>query len=216
MGVKSWMLVYADEGVDIVKTLRENAKLDIEATEVLANILFPDKILSQEPITLENTAPEDNEVFIGYFSGVTIIASTELALDYPSQLDERFIAYSKGKRLYLHAQHSVVDWFAFAIWQDGKLKRSLSISSDDGIIEDIGEHLTCEVAYWEGKDSLSELEDIEDEAYPFSFNPLDLAEEVRLDLFGYIIEGIPDETQVNPSTVELMLFKEKKPWWKFW
>ncbi|MGW3628080.1 DUF6928 family protein, partial [Streptomyces sp. NPDC000880] len=28
--------------------------------------------------------------------------------------------------------HSVVDWLAFAVWEDGRLIRSLSLSPDDG------------------------------------------------------------------------------------
>ncbi|WP_439145646.1 DUF6928 family protein [Streptomyces canus] len=31
--------------------------------------------------------------------------------------------------------HSVVGWFAFAAWGDGRLLRSLSLSPDSGIIE---------------------------------------------------------------------------------
>lgn len=38
--------------------------------------------------------------------------------------------------MYLHAMHSVVDWFAFAVWgPDGKLRRALSVSPANGVIE---------------------------------------------------------------------------------
>ncbi|WP_405525285.1 DUF6928 family protein [Streptomyces canus] len=37
--------------------------------------------------------------------------------------------------------HSVVGWFAFAAWGDGRLLRSLSLSPDSGIIENGGEPL---------------------------------------------------------------------------
>jgi hypothetical protein len=47
--------------------------------------------------------------------------------------------------------HSVVDWFAFAVWQDGRLKRSLSLSPDSGVLEDIGAKLPFEEPYWSGK-----------------------------------------------------------------
>ncbi|MFD4655933.1 DUF6928 family protein [Kitasatospora sp. NPDC058444] len=48
----------------------------------------------------------------------------------------------------LHAMHSVVDWLAFGVWEDGRLVRSLSLSPDSGIIEDIGEPLSFEVPSW--------------------------------------------------------------------
>ncbi|TQJ25489.1 hypothetical protein FBZ33_5842 [Micromonospora sp. A202] len=34
--------------------------------------------------------------------------------------------------------HSVVDWLSFAVWENGVLIRSLSLSPDGGIQENIG------------------------------------------------------------------------------
>jgi hypothetical protein len=39
---------------------------------------------------------------------------------------EHLIAAAAGRRVVLHAMHSVVDWLAFAVWEDGRLLRSLS------------------------------------------------------------------------------------------
>lgn len=59
--------------------------------------------------------------------------------------------------------HSVVDWFAFAVWTDGELVRSLSISGGEGrIIEDIGQRLSFEPPYWEGTHPV-------DDDYRFAF-----------------------------------------------
>lgn len=58
-----------------------------------------------------------------------------------AELPEHLVAASAGRRLVLHAMHSVVDWLAFAVWDDGRLVRSLSLSPDSGIIENIGEPL---------------------------------------------------------------------------
>lgn len=71
-------------------------------------------------------------------------------IDFPSQLPEHLVAASAGRRLVLHAMHSVVDWLAFAVWEDGGLVRSLSLSPDSGIIENIGEPLPFELPYWAG------------------------------------------------------------------
>ena len=46
--------------------------------------------------------------------------------------------------------HSVVDWCAFALWREGKLVRSTSVSPDGGVREDIGDKLPFEVPYWNG------------------------------------------------------------------
>jgi hypothetical protein len=38
------------------------------------------------------------------------------ALDNPSELAPTFRSKARGPTLYLHAMHSVVGWFAYAIW----------------------------------------------------------------------------------------------------
>jgi len=49
----------------------------------------------------------------------------------------------------LHVKHSVVDWFAYAIWQDGVLLRSLSVSPGE-VFEDIGAPPPFEAPFWAG------------------------------------------------------------------
>ncbi|MEU6287191.1 hypothetical protein [Streptomyces sp. NPDC046988] len=61
------------------------------------------------------------------------------------------MAASVGRRLILHAMHSAVDWLAFAVWEDGRLDRSLSLSPDSGVTENIGEPLPFELPYWAGE-----------------------------------------------------------------
>ena len=53
----------------------------------------------------------------------------------------RFLEGAGAKTVYLHAMHSVVDWFAFAVWHGQKVRRSLSLSPDSGVMEDIGSPL---------------------------------------------------------------------------
>ncbi|WP_406216066.1 DUF6928 family protein [Streptomyces canus] len=50
----------------------------------------------------------------------------------PSRLPEHLVTPSAGGRLVLHAMYSVVDRFAFAVREDGRLLRSLSLSPDSG------------------------------------------------------------------------------------
>jgi hypothetical protein len=77
--------------------------------------------------------PPDDVVYAGCFPGLTIVCTAEAAVDRPSQLDPRFLKEAVGRTVYLHAMHSVVDWFAYAKWSPvGELLRSLSLSPDDG------------------------------------------------------------------------------------
>jgi hypothetical protein len=50
--------------------------------------------------------------------------------------------------------HSVSDTLAFAVWKDGVLVRSLSLSPHGGIAEDLGERLEFEEAYWAGEHAM--------------------------------------------------------------
>jgi hypothetical protein len=157
---------------------------------------------------LSNTSPPDNELHIGYFPGVSVIAAKEFGIDYPSRLPEKFIAAGKGV-VTLHAMHSVVDWFAFAQWANGKLLRSLSLSPDNGIMEDIGKRLPFEKPYWSGEHPSGGEDEEEDDypAYPFPFHPLDLGEAALRELFGYQLEGRLDHSLLEPASVPLIRYR---------
>jgi hypothetical protein len=200
MGAKTWMLVNADG--DARTRLTAGAPLDREATVRLAAELFPkEKLEPLEDTALAWTAPPDAELVIGCFPGVEIIAAKEFGGDFPSKLDPRFLARAAGRTVTTHAMHSVVDWFAFAVWRDGKLVRSLS--------EDIGARLPFEEPFWRGEHPLEEGEaDAEDDALPF--HPLELGEAALGALFGYHLEGPIDGTLIDPETIPLMRFKRKR------
>jgi hypothetical protein len=115
----------------------------------------------------------------------------------------------------LHAMHSVVDWFAYATWANGKLVRSLSLSPDSGIMEDFGQHLSFEEPYWAGAHPA--VDDDEENAYPFPFHPLELGEAALKDQFGYQLEGYIDASLLEPESIPLVRYKRSRSsWWKFW
>ena len=143
---------------------------------------------------------------------MSIIAAKEFGIDKPSKLKPHFLNAATGSKVYLHAMHSVVDWFAYAIWENGKLVRSLSLAPDNGIIEDIGARLPFEEPFWDGTHPLVAEGDLGD--YPLAFHPLDLAEYALLELFGYQLEGM-EPGQIQPENIPLMGFK-RKSWWNFW
>ena len=214
MGAKTWMLVYSD-GI-AGKILESGPELDRDATAILARRLFPSERL--EPLddaSLAFTCPPDNELIVGCFPGLSMVAAREFGLDYPSKLPSAFVEPALGSTICLHAMHSAVDWFAYAIWKDGKLQRSLSLSPDSGILEDIGPRLQFEEPYWAGKHPAVDPEE-EESDYPFVFHPLELGEAALLELFGYQLEGGLDLSHVEPEEIPLMRFNRSKSWWKRW
>jgi len=106
-------------------------------------------------------------------------------VDYPSQLPARYHGPGAGRRMILHAFNSVVDWFAYAIWQDGVLLRSLSLSLyTGGVIEDIGTPLPFEVPFWaDGRPARPEP----GKPTPFElpFHPFRLSEAALRALMGF-------------------------------
>jgi hypothetical protein len=215
MGAKTWMLVLADSNAR--EALAAKPPLDREATAKLAATLFPGKKLEVVGDgDLSCTCPPGNELHIGCFSGVSIVAAKEFGIDYPSKLPQRFIAAGGNGVVTLHAMHSVVDWFAYAIWTNGKLVRSLSLSPDSGIMEDIGQRLPFEEPFWSGEHPAVDSDE-EKDAYPFPFHPLELGEETLKDRFGYQLEGFIDPSLLEPESIPLVRYKRSRSaWWKFW
>jgi hypothetical protein len=94
--------------------------------------------------------------------------------------------------------HSVVDWFAFAKWMNGKLVRSLSLSPDDGILEDMGQRLAFEEPFWSGKNPVTN--DDGDDECPLPFHPLELGEAALREFLGYQLEGFKDSARLQPES----------------
>jgi len=213
MGAKTWMLVYAERNAR--EALQRGPRLDRDATATLAATLFPSEKL--EPLSdgdLSYTCPPDNELCIGCFPGVSIVAAKEFGIDYPSKLLPRFIEAGGAGSISLHAMHSVVDWFAYAQWLNGKLTRALSLSPDSGVLEDIGAKLAFEEPYWAGQ--YPAVDEAEADAYPFPFHPLELGEAALAELFGYQLEGVPDSKLLEPDTIPLVRYKRLRSRWRFW
>jgi hypothetical protein len=204
------MLVYADENA--VAALRGRHQLDRDATLQLAKSLFPkDKLALIGEGDLSYTCPPDDELHAGCFPEVSVLAAKEFGIDYPSRLPVPFIR-DRGT-VYLHAMHSVVDWFAFAQWTNGQLVRSLSLSPDSGILEDIGPRLPFEEPFWSGQHPAT---DNDQDDYPFPFHPLELGEAALKEFFGYQLEGFIDPTLLEPESIPLVKYKRSRSRWKLW
>lgn len=206
------MLVYSDRRPREI--LEANPPLDRRASGALAKKLFPTETLEQiADGTLDFAGPPSYELVVGCFPGLSIVGAREFAIDYPSRLRSTFLECGVGQTVYLHSVISVVDGFTFAIWKDGKLQRSLSLSSD-GVIEDIGTRLPLEEPYWAGEHPVDDPD--VDEDYALAFHPLELGGAVLLEFFGYQLERRQDSSGVNPDGIPLLRFRRPKPWWRFW
>ena len=207
MGAKDWMIFFAER--EIPEVLAAGPELDRDATERLVRELFPDKAITAiDDASLGFANPPDDEVYAAVWPGVTVVCAGELGVDRPSSLDRRFLEAGASRTVHLHAMHSVVDWFAYAIWEpDGSLRRSLSVAPDSGVLEDKGEPLPFERPFWDGDHPAVDPEDAPDEdPYPLPFHPLELAEVALGTLFGFVYEGPPDLERVDPHSVPLAAY----------
>lgn len=209
MGAKTAMLVYADG--DVAAGLAGAAEFaDAAGAAELLGLLWPPARIrpdGEEPWELGDAVfPPQGRACALSTPEVDVLCDQALMLDRPSQLPAHLVDASMGRTLYLHAMHSAVDWFAFAVWRDGVLVRSLSLSPDDGILEDTGQRLAFEEPFWAGEHPMSDGDD----GYPFPFHPLELGEHALREFFGFNIEGDdggPSAGRLDPWAVELFGFQ---------
>jgi hypothetical protein len=207
------MLVYADG--DAAPALAAYPSLDrTKSAAELGRLFAKDKLVAIGDGSLTSTFPAKGERYIGRFDRVTIVAAREFSIDYPSQLDRRFLQVAAGRTVYLHAMHSVVDWLAFAVWRDGSLLRALSVSPDRGVIEECGSRLPFELPYWEGKHPVDSSE--KGALYPLRFHPLDLGDSALRSFFGYSLDSPADAALVDTDRIPLLKFKRRSGFAGFW
>lgn len=118
MDVKDWMLLYADGEVGPV--LRAAPTLDRAAAQAPVARLYPaHRVAADDGTLFEQADPPADSVYAGCFPGLAVVCTAEAALERPFELDRRFLDEAAGRTVYLHAMHSGVSWFTYAIW-DGR------------------------------------------------------------------------------------------------
>jgi len=206
LGAKTGLLVYADG--DVSGLLRRVGAADLDRTAAMMRRLYPGWEIGEcEGSTLlDGVYPAKGTACAASWPGVGVVGDQRVMIDARSQLPEHHVAASAGgRRLVLHAMHSVVDWLAFAVWEDGHLVRSLSLSPDSGVIENIGEPLPFELPYWAGDRpaDIVSWPGEEDEPYALPFHPLHLGEDALRALCGFIQEGRPEPDDVDADAIML-------------
>ncbi|KPI22806.1 hypothetical protein OV320_1263 [Actinobacteria bacterium OV320] len=215
MGAKTGLLVYADG--DVPELLRRVGAADRDRTATMMRRLYPGRGVEEceGSVLSDGLYPPEGMVYAACWPGVEVIGDRGMMIDLPSQLPEHLVAASVGRRLVLHNMHSVVDWLAFAVWESGRLVRSLSVSPDDGVMENIGEPFPFELPYWAGDRSADVVswpdEDEDEEPYPLPFHPLELGEDALRALCGFVQEGRPEADDVDADQIRLHGFRVRDP-----
>lgn len=216
MGAKTGLLAFSDG--DIRPALLGATQSERPEAEALVRRVHQDHVQrghTVEPIgdtTLEITYPPDDITCATVLPGADLLCDRRFMLDLPSQLPEHILSLGADRRIILHSMHSVVDWLAFAIWENGTLVRSLSVSPDSGIMENIGDPFDFELPYWAGEHPVEPTPGWPSEGpYPLPFHPLELGEDALRALFGFIIEGHPEPDDINCDDVHMHQFRVSDP-----
>ncbi|GAA1520690.1 hypothetical protein GCM10009827_040490 [Dactylosporangium maewongense] len=212
MGAKTSLLAYTDG--DVAELLRAGAVARPDATVALIARVFPGWTVEPADATSLDDAvhPPDGTAYAGAFPGVDLVCDRRLPLGAPSRLPDHLIEPGRHRRVISHAMHSVSDWFAFSVWDNGELVRSLSLDPDNGVVENAGEPFAFEAPFWSGEHPVLPTQGWPDQGpYPLPFHPLDLGEAALRGLFGFILEGSPSQADIDPDAVELHGFRLHDP-----
>ncbi|MCW3818634.1 hypothetical protein ONA91_29765 [Micromonospora sp. DR5-3] len=212
MGAKTALLAFADG--DIRAALRGATRAERAETEALVRQVHPgyDVEPADDGTLFEDTYPPDDITYAMKLAGVELYCDQRLVLGHTSELPEHLRQAGAGRRIIMHAMHSAVDALAFAVWEDGELIRSLSLSPDSGIQENIGTPYDFELPYWAGEHPVKPIPGWPNQGpYPLPFHPLKLGEEALRALFGFVIEGRPEPDDVDTEAVHLHGFRVTDP-----
>lgn len=211
MGAKTALLAFADG--DLRPALLGTAPSAPAEAEALVRQILPgyDVTLVGDS-TLDATYPPDDITCATVLPGAELLCDRRLVLARPSELPAHLLRAGARRRIIMHGMHSAVDWLCFAVWEDGKLVRSLSLSPDGGIEENIGEPFDFERPYWNGEHPAEPVPGWPDQdPYPLPFHPLELGQEALRTMFGFIIEGRPEPDDIDADAVHMHEFRVADP-----
>ncbi|MBB4753666.1 hypothetical protein BJ964_007827 [Actinoplanes lobatus] len=152
--------------------------------------------------------PEDTS-YATVLAGAELFCDQRLVRHLPSELPDRLLQAGAGRRIIMHGMHSVSDSLSFAVWEDGELVRSLCLSPDGGIAENIGEPYEFELPYWAGEHPVKPM--FSEDPYPLPFHPLELGELALRAFFGFVLEGRIEPDDIDPLDVHLHAFRVADP-----
>ncbi|MEU7868880.1 hypothetical protein [Dactylosporangium sp. NPDC049140] len=188
MGSKAAILAFSDG--NLTEALRADPGPDAPVEELVRRA-FPGYDVRRDPTedsSLLDTYPPVDVTYATVRPAASVLLDRRLAFDYPTRLDAHLLGLGAGRRTILFGMHSVVDWLGFAVWDDGVLVRALSLSPDDGVLEDIGERYDFEGPFWAGEHPVPPDPDEGD--YPLPFHPIELGDGAMRMLFGFGVQEL--------------------------
>jgi hypothetical protein len=212
MGAKTALLAFSDG--DIRPALLGATRPELATVEALVRQVHPGYAVeyANEGTLLGDVYPPDDITYATELPGAELFCDRRLMPGRGSQLPDHVRKAGAGRRIIIHGMHSVVDALSFAVWEDGELVRSLSLSPDSGIQENIGQPYDFELPYWAGEHPVEPIPGWPDQGpYPLPFHPLELGEEALRELFGFVIEGRHDPADIDAEDVPLYGFRVTDP-----
>lgn len=210
MGAKSALLAFTDG--DLRPALLGAVRPDPAEVAELLRELHPGYEVTPigEGSLGDYVYPPEDTSYATILAGAELFCDRRLVPGSPSQLPPRLLRAGADRRIIVHGMHSGSDWLGFAVWENGDLVRSLSVSPDGGVGENIGEPYEFELPYWAGEHPVRPSFP-GDGPYPLPFHPLELGGDALRALFGFIEEGRPQPDDIDPFEVPLHGFRVADP-----
>ncbi len=178
--------------VDVPHVLRAAPVLDRTGTMELVRKTFPEAQIdgAGDALLADSLDPADGMAYVGCFPDLDLVCSWLLMGERPSEA-------VNGRRspqrphTYLHSLDLATKWCAFAVWCDGNLVRSLSVSPRR-VYEDLGDPLPFEAPFRSGKREP---------------DPVALGEEALYAFFGFRLEPADTVDDVDPEVIPLVGYR---------
>jgi hypothetical protein len=164
--------------------------------------------------------PAANNIVVGAFEKGAFLANTKIMDFLETGQDDYFrkaMSCYPGGNLLALALHSVVDFSAFAYYQNGQLRRMFACASDPGIIRQDGARLLEEEKQYEGSferdGALVFPRTYDGRTHEFAI--AGITEEIVFDLSARPLGQRYDQVEEDIFETESYIVKPR-PFWRFW
>jgi hypothetical protein len=201
MGFDVSLIVYCDE---VPLHLASPDQPSLDGCRRLLSALYPRTRFGEiGTVALDRGAfPDEDHFNVAAFDNGALIATRRAMLFNPSKLESRYLKLARWRTVYLLAQRSFYDMFAYGHWEQGQLRRAISVNPVGKVWESIGSPEHFELPFWNGEYEPPEP------GYPLPFHPLDMADAALRSVLGAYFESAPGLGLVDPSTVALVAFRK--------
>lgn len=192
---------------DAITDVRIGLINDVEDAKRLAATLFGDSVLVPVVDTDLATAVANNDshVYAGSFGSLAVVSCPLFATVRPSSLTKTIASMRESPAatlLYTSPGESIG---AFARWEKGELRRSLSANPVD-LYEDEGLPFVFEGPFWGGEHPLRYAPGVAPEPLALPFHPQQLAEQSNREWLGFRFTHPLAATDSDPARIPVTAF----------